>query len=259
MPRLRLPRRLGHGEEATLVEHLEELRTRLLISLATIGVFFIFTYVFREQIIEWLRAPVPDEYELTTLSPGEPFITSFTVAFYAALALSIPVIVWQIWGFFAPAMEERSQTLVVRMVAVATLLLFCGMAFAYFVILPTSMNFLLGFDDELYNTQLRAREYFSFAAILILGVGVMFELPIFILGLVRLGVLSSAKLRRNRRIGYGLCLIAVVLLPAVDFVTMAVQAAPVIVLFESSIWLATYFERRWERSERAWAEPTPDL
>ena len=201
MPRLRLPRRLGHGEEATLVEHLEELRTRLLISLATIGVFFIFTYVFREQIIEWLRAPVPDEYELTTLSPGEPFITSFTVAFYAALALSIPVIVWQIWGFFAPAMEERSQTLVVRMVAVATLLLFCGMAFAYFVILPTSMNFLLGFDDELYNTQLRAREYFSFAAILILGVGVMFELPIFILGLVRLGVLSSAKLRRNRRIG----------------------------------------------------------
>src|SRR5688500_5838830 len=182
MPRVRLPRRLGHGEEATLVEHLEELRTRLLIALGTIAVFFVATYIFRQQIIEWLRAPVPDRYELTTLSPGEPFITSFSVAFYAALALSIPVIVWQIWGFFAPAMEERSQTLVVRMVAVATLLLFCGMAFAYFVVLPTSMTFLLGFDDELYNTQLRAREYFSFASILILGVGVMFELPIFILG-----------------------------------------------------------------------------
>jgi sec-independent protein translocase protein TatC len=259
MPRLRLPRRLGHGEEATLVEHLEELRTRLLICLGTVAVFFVFTYIFRAEIIEWLRKPVPDEYELTTLSPGEPFITSFTVAFYAALALSIPVIVWQIWGFFAPAMEERSQTMVVRMVGFATLLLFCGMAFAYFVVLPTSISFLLGFDDELYNTQLRAREYFSFASILILGVGLMFELPIFILGLVRLGVLTSARLRRNRRIGYGLCLIAVVLLPAVDFVTMAVQAAPVIVLFEASIWLATYFERRWERSERPWAEPTPDI
>jgi sec-independent protein translocase protein TatC len=259
MPRVRLPRRLGHGEEATLVEHLEELRTRLLICLGTVGVFFVGTYVFRDRIIEWLRAPVPDRYELTTLSPGEPFITSFTVAFYAALALAIPVIVWQIWSFFAPAMEERNQALVVRMVGFATLLLFCGMAFAYFVILPTSMNFLLGFDDELYNTQLRAREYFSFASILILGVGLLFELPIFILGLVRIGVLTSARLRRNRRIGYGLCLIAVVLLPAVDFVTMAVQAAPVIVLFEASIWLATYFERRWERSERAWAEPTPDL
>jgi sec-independent protein translocase protein TatC len=259
MTRLGLPRRLGHGEEATLVEHLEELRTRLVISLATIGVFFVGTYIFRHDIIRWLREPVPDRYELTTLSPGEPFITSFTVAFYAALALAIPVIVWQIWGFFAPAMEERSQTLVVRMVAVATALLFFGMAFAYFVVLPTSMSFLLGFDDELYNTQLRAREYFSFASILILGVGIMFELPIFILGLVRLGVLNSAKLRRNRRIGYGLCLIGVVLLPAVDFVTMAVQAAPVIVLFEGSIWLATYFERRWERAERAWGEPTPDV
>jgi sec-independent protein translocase protein TatC len=259
MPRLRLPRRLGHGEEATLVEHLDELRTRLLISLGAIGVFFTGTYVFRQRIIDWLRAPVPERYELTTFSPGEPFITSFTVAFYAALALAIPVLVWQVWAFLAPAMEERNQTLVVRMVAVATFLLFCGMAFAYFVVLPTSISFLLGFDDELYNTQLRAREYFSFASLLILGVGLMFELPIFILGLVRLGVLSAARLRRNRRIGYGLCLIGVVLLPAVDFVTMAVQAAPVIVLFESSIWLATYFERRWERAERAWAEPTADL
>jgi sec-independent protein translocase protein TatC len=259
VPRLRLPRRLRHGEEATLVEHLDELRTRLLIALGSVGVFFVGTYIFRDTIIRWLREPVPERYELTTLSPGEPFITSFTVAFYAAVALAIPVIVWQIWGFFAPAMEERSQTLVVRMVAFATVLLFCGMAFAYFVVLPTSIGFLLGFDDELYNTQLRAREYFSFAALLILGVGVMFELPVFILGLVRLGILTSARLRRNRRIGYGIALIGVVLLPAVDFVTMGVQAAPVIALFEASIWLSVFFERRWERSERAWAEPTPDV
>src|SRR5918999_3297453 len=254
MPRVRLPRRLGHGEEATLVEHLEELRTRLLIAFGSVAFFFVGTYIFRHRIIEWLREPVPDKYELTTLSPGEPFITSFTVALYAALALAIPILIWQLWAFLAPALEETSQTLIVRMVTAATVLLFCGMAFAYFVVLPTSMNFLLSFDDELYNTQLRAREYFSFAALLILGVGVMFELPIFILGLVRLGVLTSARLRRNRRIGYGISLLGVVLLPAVDFVTMAVQAAPVIALFELSIWLSVYFERRWERNERPWAE-----
>jgi sec-independent protein translocase protein TatC len=147
----------------------------------------------------------------------------------------------------------------VRMVAFSTILLFCGMAFAYWVVLPNTVQFLLGFDADLYNTQLRAREYFSFAALMILGVGVMFELPIFILGLVRLGVLTSARLRRNRRIGYGLSLIGVVFLPGVEFVSMALQAAPVLVLFEASIWLAVYFERRWERSERAWAEPTPDV
>jgi sec-independent protein translocase protein TatC len=259
MPRVRLPRRLGHGEEATLVEHLEELRTRLLIAFGSIAVLFVGTYVFRKTIIEWLREPVPDKYELTTLSPGEPFITSFTVALYAAIALAIPILIWQLWSFLAPALEHSSQTLIVRMVAAATVLLFCGMAFAYFVVLPTSISFLLAFDADLYNTELRAREYFSFAAVLILGVGAMFELPIVILGLVRLGVLTSARLRRNRRIGYGLSLIGVVLLPAVDFVTMAVQAAPVIALFELSIWLSVYFERRWERTERAWAEPTPDL
>src|SRR5918999_4287410 len=245
MPRVRLPRRLGHGEEATLVEHLEELRTRLLIAFGSVAFFFVGTYIFRHRIIEWLREPVPDQYELTTLSPGEPFITSFTVALYAALALAIPFLIWQLWSFLAPALEETSQTLIVRMVMAATLLLFCGMAFAYFVVLPTSMTFLLGFDDELYNTQLRAREYFSFAALLILGVGVLFELPIFILGLVRLGILTSARLRRNRRIGFGICLISVVFLPGVDFVSMALQAAPILLLFEASIWAAVFFERRW--------------
>src|SRR5215207_3037788 len=109
MARVRLPRRLRHGEEATLVEHLEELRTRILISLGAVCVFFVGTYVFRQTIIGWLREPVPERYELTTLSPGEPFITSFTVALYAALALAIPVLIWQLWAFLAPALEEQSQ------------------------------------------------------------------------------------------------------------------------------------------------------
>ena len=95
---------------------------------------------------------------------------------------------------------------------------------------------------------MRAREYYAFAAITILGCGVLFELPIFILGLVRLGIVSAAQLRRNRRIGVGLCIIAVVLLPGVDFVSMALQALPILILFESSIWAAAFFERRWAES-----------
>jgi sec-independent protein translocase protein TatC len=241
----RLPRRLGHADRVTLVEHLTELRTRLLISLGSVAVAFGFTYAFRKTIVAWLREPVPGNFELTTLSPGEPFITSFTVALYAAIAIAVPILVWQLWAFLAPAFAEPSQAVVVRLVAAATVLLFCGMAFAYWVVLPNTIGFLLGFDADLYDTQLRAREYFSFAALLILGVGVMFELPIFILGLVRLGVLSSARLRRNRRIGIGISLLGVVLLPGVEFVSMALQAAPVIILFEASIWLSVFFERRW--------------
>ena len=244
----RLPRRLAHGEEASLVEHLTELRTRLIISLGAVAFFFIFTYWQRETIIGWLSAPLPDGMEPITLSPAEPFTTSFNVAFYAAVALAIPVLVWQAWGFLAPAFEAGQQRVVVRLILVATLLLAAGMAFAYWVVLPNAVPFLLEYDSELYNAQVRAREYYSFAAITILGCGVLFELPIFILGLVRLGIVSAAQLRGNRRIGVGLCIIAVVLLPGVDFVSMALQALPILILFEGSIWTAAFFERRWSQA-----------
>ena len=247
-----LPRRLAHGESVTLVEHLTELRNRLMIGLAAVGVVFGFTYWQRHRIIEWLREPLPDGFELITLSPGEPFVTSLTVAFYAAIALSLPILIWQIWAFLAPALEETSQGAIARLVGAATLLLFAGMAFAYFVALPNILDFLLHFDEELYDTQIRAREYFGFTSLMLLGFGIMFELPIFILGLVRLGVLTSAKLRRNRRIGLGLCVIGVVLLPGVDFVSMALQSLPILVLFEASIWLSVYFERRWAKAGVLW-------
>jgi len=241
----RLPRRLTHGEEASLVEHLEELRTRLIISLGSVAFFFIFTYWFRRTIIGWLSAPLPDGVEPLTLSVGEPFATSFNVAFYAAVALAIPVLVWQTWSFLAPAFEEGQQRAVVRLVVVATFLLAGGMAFAYWVVLPNAVPFLVNYDSDLYQAQVRARDYYSFAAITILGCGVLFELPIFILGLVRLGIVSAAQLRQNRRIGVGLCIVAVVLLPGVDFVSMGLQALPILILFEASIWTAIFFERRW--------------
>jgi sec-independent protein translocase protein TatC len=243
------PRRLRHGEEATLVEHLTELRTRLLIGLGSVGVAFVFTYWQRHKLLDWLLAPLPEGFEVTTLSPGEPFVTSFTVAFYAAVAAALPILIWQIWAFLAPAFEDANQAVVARLVVAATILLLCGMAFGYWVALPKILDVLLNWDAEIYDTQLRAREYFGFTSLLLLGFGVMFELPVFILGLVRLGILSSAKLRRNRRVGYGLCVITIVLLPGVDFVSMGLQALPVVVLFEASIWISVFFERRWEAAE----------
>jgi sec-independent protein translocase protein TatC len=249
----RLPRRLAPGESVTLVEHLTELRNRLLIGLGAIAVAFAGTYWQRHWIIDRLRDPLPDGFELITLSPGERFVTSMTVAFYAAVAIALPILIWQIWAFLAPAFEEPSQAVVARLVAASAFLLVAGMAFAYFVALPNILDFLLTFDEEIYsNTEIRAREYFAFTSVMLLGFGVMFELPIFILGLVRLGILSSAKLRRNRRIGYGLCLIAVVFLPGVDFVSMALQSLPVVVLFEASIWISVWFERRWAKAGLLW-------
>ena len=198
----RLPRRLSYGEEATLVEHLEELRSRLIVCILALAVAFPIAYIFHEQLIEALIRLLPDDRELITLGVAEPFTTALKVSFYASLALAFPVLVWQAWSFFSPAVQERNQRVVARFVALATLLFAGGMAFAYFVILPRALDFLTNYDDNLYDVQIRASYFLSFVALMIFATGLIFQLPIFVIGLVRLGVLTSAQLRSNRRIGY---------------------------------------------------------
>lgn len=242
----RLPRRLGHADRVTLVEHLDELRTRIIVSGLALVAALVVTWIFRKTIVGWLNRPLPaDKKQPITLNPLEAFSTSFKVAFLAAVAIALPILLWQLWGFLAPAFEESSQVVVAKLVLAGTLLFATGAAFAYFVALPAAIPFLLDFDSDLYTNEIRAGPYYSFAATSIFGMGLLFELPIVILALVRLGIVSSAQLRRNRRIGLGLCVVAGVLLPGVDFVSTAIQTIPILLLFELSIWVAVYFERRW--------------
>jgi sec-independent protein translocase protein TatC len=242
----RLPRRLRHGEEATLVEHLDELRSRLVITLLAIAIAFAFTYAFRAHLIHWLEHPLPpNRRKLITLSPAEPFITSFTVSFYAAFLIAIPVVFWQIWSFLAPAFQEHTQRLVALFTAFASMLIVGGVAFGYFVALPAAVKFLTNYDSALYDIQIRAKDYIGFASLVMLATAVVFQLPIFILACVRIGVLTHAKLRKNRRLGYVLMAVIAVALPGVDPVTTTVEMIPLIILFEGSIWLSLLMEKRW--------------
>ena len=241
---MRLPRRLSYGDSVTLVEHLDELRSRLIVSLAAIALAFGFGYGFRHQILDALNKPLEGRIP-TTFGVAEPFMTSFTVSLYAALAVALPMIVYQVWAFLAPAFEEKDQKLVSRLVMVATFLFVGGILFSYFVVLPAATPFLLGFDSSQYDIQIRARDYYTFVGITSLAIGFLYELPVIILGLVRLGILSAAKLRRNRRIGIVVCFAVAVALPGIDPVTTTLQAVPLLVLFESSIWVAGFFEKRW--------------
>ena len=245
----RLPRRLSYGEEATLVEHLEELRSRLIVCLIAVGAAFPIAYIFHEQLIDALIQLLPEDKEIVTLGVAEPFTTALKVSFYASLALAFPVIVWQAWSFFAPAVQERSQRIVTRFVLLATALFAGGMAFAYFVLLPRALDFLTNYDDNLYNVQLRASYFLSFVALMIFATGLVFQLPIFVLALVRLGVLTSAQLRANRRIGIVVLLGLAILLPTVDPVSLALETVPLLILFELSIWLSVVLERRWHEPE----------
>lgn len=242
-----LPRRLDHGEEATLVEHLEELRSRLVIALVVIIPIFLVTFTFHAQIMKWLTGPLGDDRKLVTLGVTEPFTTSVKVSLIAALALALPVILWQAWAFLAPAVQPHFERIVLVFLAFATLLFVCGVAFMYVVVLPRALDFLTSYDAELYDIQIRASYYYTFSAMTLLAGGLAFLMPIFVLALVRLRVVTSAQLRKNRKIAFVVLLVFAILLPTVDPVSLAFEIVPLVLLFELAIWLSVLMERRWDR------------
>jgi sec-independent protein translocase protein TatC len=250
-----LPRRLQHGEEATLVEHLDELRSRLIVSIAVLVPAFLLAFAFHEELIDWLMEPLPDDKRLVTLGVTEPFTTSVKVSLIAAIALALPVLLWQTWSFLAPAVEQHHQRVVLTLVALATALFVCGVMFMYYIVLPRALDFLTNFDDELYDNQIRASYYLSFVSWTLLAGGLAFLMPIFVLGLVRLRIVSSSQLRSNRRIAFVALLVFAILLPTVDPVSLAFEVVPLVLLFELSIWLSVLLERRWHRDwDEDWAE-----
>ena len=209
------PRRLGTDEEATVVEHLTELRHRLLIVVAAIVPAFLLCFAFHTQLIEWLKRPLPPDKTLVTLGVVEPFTTAVKVSGLAAIAIVLPIL--DLAGLGLPRSRRRPGDPARPAAAsssLATALFAAGVVFAYFVVLPAAITFLVNFDDTLYNVQIRASYYLSFTSLVLVACGLAFEMPIFILALVRIRVLSYDKLRRNRRIGY--VLMVVVRDPAAD-------------------------------------------
>jgi sec-independent protein translocase protein TatC len=243
-----LPRRLGHDEEASLVDHLTELRHRLFICLGSIIPAFALAYAFHDDLIDRLKDLLPAGTPLVTFGVTEPFITSLKVSFYAAIALVLPILLWQIWAFLAPAVKEDTQRVLGAFVVLSTALFAAGLAFCYVIVLPRALTFLVDYDSDLYQVQIRASYYLSFVALTLLAFGIAFQMPIFVLALVRIGVLTSARLRSNRRIGYVVMLVFAILLPTVDPVSLVLEVAPLLVLYEMSIWLSVLMERRWERA-----------
>ena len=169
MARKIAPRRLGTDEEATVVEHLSELRHRLLIVVGAIIPAFLLTFFFHTQLIEWLMRPLPADKTLVTLGVTEPFTTAVKVSGLAAIAIVLPILIWQVWGFLAPAVDQATQRVLVVFIAIATALFAIGVVFAYFIVLPAAITFLTNFDDTLYKVQIRASYYLSFTSLVLIA------------------------------------------------------------------------------------------
>jgi sec-independent protein translocase protein TatC len=248
MARRIVPRRLAHDEEASLVEHLTELRHRIFVCILALVPAFAVAYAFHDRLIARLKDLLPAGTPLVTFGVTEPFITSFKVSFYAAIAIALPVLLWQVWAFLAPAVTEDTQRVLGAFVVLSTLLFVAGVVFCYVVVLPKALTFLVNYDSGLYDVQIRASYFLSFVALTLLAFGIAFEMPIFVLALVRIGALTSTRMRRNRRVGYVLMLAFAILLPTVDPVSLALEVAPLLALYELSIWLSVLMERRWHRA-----------
>ena len=247
----RLPRRLGHAEEATLGEHLEELRGRLFVMLGAIALGTVVAFVFHGHVLDWLNRPLPKEFKPVTLGVAEPFTITITVSIYAGFVLALPFVLWQLWLFFAPAVDPRSERKVLGLALFSVVLAAGGVAFGYWVLLPRAVHFLTNYDDAHFQHLIQARPYYNFIVTVLVGIVLVFQTPLVVLGLVYVGVLSSRTLRRQRRMGYLITAAVALALPGPDPVTTFLELLPMWALFEGSIWLAVLFERRQARGAPA--------
>jgi len=232
-------RAVSHEDELTLVEHLDELRSRIVVCLVALGVALALCFWQNNLLLEIANAPLPEGHEeLLTFGVTEPFTTTLTVATYGAIILTMPVLVYQIYAYVLPAFSKREKDVILPIMLMAPLLFLVGVAFAYFVVMPAAVKFLLNFNDTQFNTQVRARDYYSFFSMTMLAGGVIFELPMAILAVTRLGIVKVSQLQKNRRYAYLLIAIAAAALPGVDPVSMLIEMVPLLILYELSILLA---------------------
>lgn len=230
----------------TLLEHLSELRKRIFWTLVVLAVGIIVAAVFNDRLFDLLLYPlrqVPgldaDSYQIITLSPVEPFMVSLKVWVVAALIAASPFLIWQFWAFVGPAFTSTEKRYFYPVVIATVLLFLGGVAFGYLLVLPKGLSFLLSFGGETFNVQNRANEYFTFVALFILAFGAIFEMPVVLVLLAKVGVIDDKFLRRNRRYAILINAFAAALLtPGQDVFSMIAMFIPLLILYELSIPLA---------------------
>jgi sec-independent protein translocase protein TatC len=248
-------RPVSHEDRLTLVEHLDELRGRIVVCAAAFGVALALCFWQNHLLLEIASRPLPSDHkQLLTFGVTEPFTTTLTVAAYGAIVLSLPVLIYQAYAFVLPAFSDSERRVALPILLLAPFLFLAGVAFAYFVVMPAAVRFLLNFNDSQFNVQVRARDYYSFFSLTMLAGGIVFQLPLAILATTRLGIVSVAQLRANRRYAYLAIAVVAAALPGVDPVSMLIEMVPLLALYELSILLARAFGR--PRAASGMAKPS---
>jgi len=188
-----------------------------------------------------------------TLGVGEPFTTTIKVALYFALVFSLPLILYELYGFILPALSPSERRITVPLLTAIPFLFAAGVLFGYFVVLPAALRFFENFNSDQFNVLVQASQYYHFAATVLLAMGLVFQVPVAILAVTRAGIVAPRQLRANRRYAILACGAVAAFLPG-DAITLLLETVPLYILFEGSVLLASIFERRTERRRRATTE-----
>ncbi|MBI4897851.1 MAG: twin-arginine translocase subunit TatC [Actinobacteria bacterium] len=241
---------VDHEQELSVVEHLDELRSRLIMVASVFGLALAVAFWQNHRILDVINRPLPEGKLPSTFGVSEAFMSTMTVSMYGALIVTFPLILWHVYAFVVPAFSENERKVATPLLLMTPVLFSAGVAFGYFLVLPAAVRFLLNFNDDQFNVLVRAQEYYSFFGLTVLAMGLLFELPLAILIATRLGLVTPAQLRANRR--YALVLIAVVamLLPGTDPVSMLIEMVPLLLLYELSIWVSVWFGHGSARADK---------
>ena len=256
---MRVPRRVTPDEQIDLVDHLDELRSRIIIVLAVLAVAMSVLFWKSGEILHFLSQPIRDQIPhwqgFLVLGPLDQIMTSISIAIYGALIITLPVLTYQLYAFVLPAFPEEHHKHIKPMVWSVPILFLVGVVFAWYLVVPPAFDFLINFNQDQFNVQLRAKEYIQFVLLTLLAMGLVFEMPMVMMTLGRLGVVSSAMMKRHWRISIVALAVLAMLLPGVDPISYIVEFIPLLVLYGLSYFLVKLVEPKPASPPQS--EPTP--
>ena len=249
---------MEHEEKQPFMSHLEELRRRLIHCAISVGIGFAIAYFFSEELFRLLISPLktqlPEGDRLIFTNLPEMFFTYLKTALITGILASAPFLFYQIWLFVAPGLYQHEKRYVIPFVVSSTILFVGGALFGYFIVFPFGFKFFLSFANDYIQALPSVKQYFSFAAKLLFAFGMVFELPVVIFFLTKIGLVSTDLLKRKRKYAILLTFVASAILTPPDVVTQCMMAGPLIILYEISILISRIAGKKKE----AEAEPSSD-
>ena len=249
---------MSSDEKQPFLAHLEELRKRLIACAIAVGIGFVISYFFSERLFRLLIMPLreamPESDQLIFTNLPEMFLTYLKVAFIAGILVAAPIIFYELWMFVAPGLYRKEKRYAIPFVVSSTILFVGGSLFGYFVVFPFGFKFFLGFANEYVKALPSVKQYFSFSMKLLFAFGIVFELPVVVFFLAKMGLVTPDLLKRNRKYAILLTFVIAALLTPPDVITQCMMAGPILILYEIGILVTRLAQVKRQDDEEVEAE-----